>query len=123
MKKEYVDFINSIHGYLIRTKEIHWNTKSNAEHLLCDDFHSELLELEDEFAECSMGMDGKHFQLGKLLPMVPNAESFMPMLLELEKDIVKMKKACSSDYCGGLSNILDEMLTLVNKYKYRSTQN
>ena len=37
MDKKYVDFICSIHGYMIRVKEIHWNTDNNAEHLLCDE--------------------------------------------------------------------------------------
>ena len=32
MEKKFVDFICSMHGYLIRTKEIHWNTDNNAEH-------------------------------------------------------------------------------------------
>ena len=32
MKKEYVDFICLLHGYMIRVKEIHWNTNSDAEH-------------------------------------------------------------------------------------------
>ncbi len=122
MKKEYVDFVCAIHGYLIRAKEIHWNTSSNAEHLLSDDFHGDLLDCEDKFMECCMGMEGKHFQLGKLLPMVPNAESFIPMLKELEKDIIDMKKKCTAPEAGGLMTILDDMLECVNKYKYRATQ-
>lgn len=122
MEKKYVDFICELHGYLIRVKEIHWNTNSNSEHILCDDFHGELLEYEDEFAECAMGIDGKHFKMGDLLPMVPNAESFIPMLKELEKDILSMKEKCDSPEEGGLINILDDMLQNVNKYKYRATQ-
>ncbi len=122
MKKEYVDFVCALHGYLIRAKEIHWNTDSNAEHLLCDEFHSDLLECEDKFMECCMGMEEKHFQLGKLLPMVPNAETFIPMLRELERDILDMKKKCTAPTDGGLNNILDDMLECVNKYKYRATQ-
>lgn len=122
MKSEYIDFVCSLHGYLIRAKEIHWNTNSNAEHLLCDEFHSELLSCEDAFMECCMGMSGEHFQIGKLLPMVPNANSFIPMLKELEKEVVDMKKKCSAPEDGGLATILDDMLQCVNKYKYRATQ-
>ena len=122
MKKEFVNFICEIHGYLIRVKEIHWNTDSNSEHLLCDDFHKELLDLEDEFAEVCMGLEGKKFDIGKLLPLVPNATKFTSVLSEFEQDILKIKKQTSDNKYGGINSILDDMLALVNKYKYRATQ-
>ena len=122
MRKDFVDFICELHGYLIRTKEIHWNTNSNAEHVLCDDFHKDLLVLEDEFAECCMGIEGNHFKIGDLLPMVPNAESFTQMLKAFEMDVLKMKKKVTADNFGGIMSILDDMLACVNKYRYRSTQ-
>lgn len=122
MEKKYIDFACALHGYLIRAKEIHWNTNSNAIHLLCDDFHSDLLDCEDKFMECCMGMDGAHFEIGKLLPMLPNAKDFMGMLKEMEKDVIDMKQKCNKPADGGLTTILDDMLQCVNKYKYRSTQ-
>lgn len=122
MKKEYVDFVCNLHGYLIRIKEIHWNTNTNAEHLLCDEIQDNIMECEDRFMECCMGISGEHFQLGKLLPMLPNAKELLPMLKELEKDILNMKKNASSDEESGLMNILDEMLECCNKFKYRATQ-
>lgn len=122
MKKEYIDFICSIHGYLIRIKEIHWNTTSNAEHLLCDEIQDDFMKCEDDFTECCMGIEGKHFQIGKLLPMLPNAETLPSLLKEFEKDILKMKKSVNDTTESGLSNILDDMMQCVNKYKYRATQ-
>lgn len=122
MKKEYVDFVCAIHGYLIRIKEIHWNTNENATHLLCDEIQDCLMGCEDRFMECCMGMEGAHFQVGKLLPMLPNANDLIPMLKELEKDILDMKKNASDERSGGLMNILDEMLENCNKFKYRATQ-
>lgn len=122
MKKEYIDFICSLHGYMIRIKEIHWNTTSNSEHLLCDEINDCISGCEDEFTECCMGIEGKHFQIGKLLPMLPNSESLIPLLKELEKDILSMKKKCNDTTESGLTNILDEMMQNVNKYKYRATQ-
>ena len=104
MKKEYVDFVCALHGYLIRLKEIHWNTNENSTHLLCDEIDDDIHECEDRFMECCMGMEGKHFEIGKLLPMLPNSKELIPMLKELEKDILDMKKKCC------------------NKYKYRATQ-
>lgn len=121
MKKKFIEFINLLHGYLIRIKEIHWNTESNAQHLLCDDIQDTVMDIEDRFAECAMGMDGNHFKIGDLEPMVPNAEELLPMLKELEGDIKDMKEDIDEED-GGLLNILDEALELVNKYKYRATQ-
>ena len=122
MRKDFVNFICELHGYLIRVKEIHWNTDSNAEHTLCDDFHGELLSLEDKFAEGCMGLEGNKFEIGKLLPLVPNSRDFSQILKEFEQDVLKMKKQTNNDKYGGLNSILDDMLQLANKYKYRATQ-
>ena len=56
MEKRFVDFICSMHGYLIRIKEIHWNTNNNAEHLLCDEIQDCIADCEDRFTEGVMGM-------------------------------------------------------------------
>lgn len=122
MKKEYIDFVCSLHGYLIRVKEIHWNTNSNAEHLLCDEVEDSIHDCEDRFMECCMGMSGEHFPIGKLLPMLPNAKDMIGMLKELEKDILDLKKKLSGAENDGLFNILDDMQECCNKYKYRATQ-
>ena len=45
-----------MHGYLIRIKEIHWNTNNNAEHLLCDEIQDCIADCEDRFTEGVMGM-------------------------------------------------------------------
>ena len=122
MKKEYIDFVCALHGYLIRIKEIHWNTNNGDEHKLCDEISDCIHGCEDEFMECCMGMTGEHFPIGKLLPMLPNAKQMLPMLNELETDILDMKKKVTDDKSAGLMSILDDMLKNCNKYKYRSTQ-
>ena len=122
MKKEYIDFICSLHGYLIRVKEIHWNTENNSIHKLCDDIEDELCELEDRFAECAMGIEGKKVKIGQLMPMLPNAENLISMLKELEGEVISMKKKMDDYKEGGLINIIDDILELCNKYKYRATQ-
>jgi DNA-binding ferritin-like protein len=122
MKKNIIDFICSLHGYLIRIKEIHWNTESNSIHLLCDEISDDLSDCEDRFTECAMGMSGEHFKIGDLKPMLPHATSLIPMLKELEKEIIEMEDSLTSKKDNGLINILDEMLENCNKYKYRATQ-
>ena len=122
MKKEYVDFVCSLHGYLIRLKEIHWNTNENSTHLLCDEIQDCIMDCEDRFMECCMGMEGKHFEIGKLLPMLPNAKELLPMLKELETDVLDIKKKLNGPENDGLFNILDDLQENCNKYKYRATQ-
>lgn len=121
MKKEFVDFICSLHGYLIRLKEIHWNTNNNSEHLLCDEILDSLSDCEDRFTESAMGMEGVHFKIGDLKPMLPHSTSLIPMLKELEGEIFDMKKNLKEKE-SGLINVLDDMLETCGKYKYRATQ-
>jgi len=122
MRKEYTEYVCALHGYLIRTKELHWNTQSNAEHILCDEIHSELEDCEDKFAEACMGYDGKKFRIHDLLPMLPNSTELLPMLKELEEDTLKVREKAEGYKEYGVVNIIDDILTLANKYKYRSTQ-
>lgn len=122
MKKEFVDFICCLHGYLIRLKEIHWNTTNNAEHLLCDDIIDCLDDCEDRFTECAMGLGGVHFKIGDLKPMLPNAEELIPMLKELEKEVIEMEGKLTAKNEAGLVNVLDDLLENCNKFKYRATQ-
>ena len=122
MNKKYVEFICNLHGYLIRVKEIHWNAAKNSIHKLCDEIEDDIAECEDRFAECAMGMEGVKFEIGHLKPMLPKAKDLESMLYELEGDVVEMKKSCELPHEGGLTNILDDMLEMCNKYKYRATQ-
>ena len=122
MKKNFVNFICSLHGYLIRLKEIHWNTDNNAEHLLCDEISDDLAECEDRFTECAMGLTGEHFKIGDLKPMLPHSTSLIPMLKELETDILDMEESLNESSYAGLVNVLDDMLENCGKYKYRATQ-
>jgi hypothetical protein len=121
MKKKYVEFICTMHGYLIRLKEIHWNTDNNAEHLLCDEISDMLDECEDRFTECVMGLSDSHFKIGDLVPYLPNSEKLNPMLKELENEIIDFRKALNENEWG-LTNVLDDMLESCGKYRYRATQ-
>jgi DNA-binding ferritin-like protein len=121
MKKDYVEFICNLHGYLIRLKEIHWNTENNAEHLLCDEILDDLSEYEDRFAECAMGRTDSHFTIGDLVPYMPNATKLKPMLKELVGDIKEFRKKLKEDDYA-YTNILDDMLENCGKFLYRATQ-
>lgn len=122
MKKNIINFICSLHGYLIRIKEIHWNTENNSVHLLCDEISDDLSDCEDRFTECAMGMSSEHFKIGDLKPMLPHSTSLIPMLKELESEILEMEDSLTNKKDAGLINILDEMIEKCNKYKYRASQ-
>lgn len=121
MKKEHIEFICTLHGYLIRLKEIHWNTENNSEHLLCDEISDMLSDCEDRFTECAMGLSDSHFKIGDLVPYLPNSEKLIPMLKELESEIIDFRKTLKENQYG-LTNIIDDMLESCGKYKYRVTQ-
>lgn len=121
MKKEHVEFINNIHGYLIRLKEIHWNTENNSTHLLCDEIIDNLSDCQDRFTECAMGLSNKHFKIGDLIPYLPNSENLLDMLKELEGDILSFRKTLKDNEYG-LTNVIDDMLESCGKYRYRATQ-
>jgi hypothetical protein len=122
MDKKYIEFICSLHGYMIRVKEFHWSTDSNAEHLLCDDIEESIHDCEDRLAECMMGILGKKFKVGDLKPLLPNSNELKKMLRELETETIDFKKGLDEYKEGGLINICDDILECVNKYKYRITQ-
>ena len=122
MKTNIINFICSLHGYLIRIKEIHWNTENNSVHLLCDEISDDLSDCEDRFAECAMGMSGEHFKIGDLKPMLPHSTSLIPILKELETEILEMEESLTNKKDACLINILDEMIEKCNKYKYRASQ-
>lgn len=122
MKKNIVDFICSLHGYQIRIKEIHWNTTLNSEHLLCDEILDCVSDCEDRFTECAMGLEGVHFKIGDLKPMLPHSTSLLAMLKEMESEVLEMEESLTGKKEKGLVNILDEMLENCGKFKYRATQ-
>ena len=117
-----MDYICSLHGYLIRLKEIHWNTNSNAEHLLCDEIMDMVRSCEDEFTESAMGLYDEKVKVGDLKPYLPNAESLKPMLKEPVDETLAVRKTLTKDKESGLCSILDDIIAQANKYMYRTTQ-
>jgi hypothetical protein len=54
--------------------------------------------------------------------MLPHAETLIPMLKELEGEIIDIEGKLTDKKDAGLINILDEMIENCNKFKYRATQ-
>ena len=69
-----------------------------------------------------MGLEGEHFKIGDLKPMLPRNESLIPMLKELEGEVLDIESDLSEKKYNGLINVLDELLENINKFKYRASQ-
>ena len=122
MRKDILDYICSLHGYLIRLKEFHWSTDSDAEHHLCDEISDCVSGCEDEFAEVAMGLYNEKIKVGELKPLLPNSNSLRPMLKELVGETLTMKKKLNREVEAGLCTILDDVIKGAQKYMYRGTQ-
>lgn len=116
--KEYLNFLN---GYHIRLKELHWSTKCKAEHLLTDEIDVSVLGYEDSLAESIMGYANVRYGIGDLKTMLPSSKSLSEMLNELESDTITFKGKLEDKKHAGIINILDDLLTDINKWKYLET--
>lgn len=67
-------------------------------------------------------MTGEHFKVGDLKPMLPNSNDLKAMLNELEGEVIDFEEGLTSKKDVGLTNILDELVENINKFKYRATQ-
>lgn len=122
MRKEILDYICDLHGYLIRLKEIHWSTDNNAEHLLCDEIMDDVRDNEDKFMESAMGLYDSKIKVGELKPYLPNATELKPMLNEMKSETVAIRGKLTKPEESGLVTVLDDILSFIGKYLYRSTQ-
>jgi len=122
MQKEIIDYICDLHGYLIRLKEIHWSTDNNAEHLLCDEIMDNVRDNEDKFMESAMGLYDSKIKVGELKPYLPNATELKPMLNEMKSETVAIRGKLTKPEESGLVTVLDDILSFIGKYLYRSTQ-
>lgn len=122
MRKDIIDYICDLHGYLIRLKEIHWSTDNNAEHLLCDDIMDDVRDNEDKFMESAMGLYRSKIRIGELKPYLPNSTDLKSMLNEMKSETVSIRAKLTKPEESGLVTVLDDILSFIGKYLYRSTQ-
>lgn len=116
-KEKAVDFLSSLEGYHQQLKLIHWSTDNHSKHLLTDELDGCILSCEDSVAENVMGILGEKISEG-LKALLPNNKELKGLLGELEDDVLNFKDECDDRKEAGLINILDDMLTNINKYKF-----
>jgi DNA-binding ferritin-like protein len=123
LKKDSIEFLSILEGNHQLLKGLHWNSGCKAEHLLTDDIDEAILEYEDKIAENVMGNGGFRIGVGELKTMLPSAKSLTDMLNELESDVKKFKTTLVEDKHAGIINILDDLLTDINTWRYLKTFN
>lgn len=123
LKKDSIEFLSILEGNHQLLKGLHWNSGCKAEHLLTDDIDEAVLEYEDKIAENVMGNGGFRIGVGELKTMLPSAKSLTDMLNELESDVKKFKTTLVEDKHAGIINILDDLLTDINTWRYLKTFN
>ena len=119
LKEETKNFLSALEGYHQLLKTLHWSATAMAEHKLLDDIDHEVLEYEDSIAEVVMGITDSRFQNGDLKTLLPSAKNLKDMLRELEDDVTEYSNKVDS--YNGLTNILDDFMTDINKWNYLRT--
>jgi len=91
----------------------HLQTTSFAEHKALNGYYDEILDLTDKFSEVYFGRN-KRVEI--IIPESKNMESIAHL-----KEIQSMLDSERDNYSSELQNIIDEMLSLVNKTLYLLT--
>jgi DNA-binding ferritin-like protein len=126
LRKNTIEFLSILDGYHQICKGLHWGAVKHAEHILTDEIDGSVLEYQDKIAEIVMGMiisdNGEKFKVGELKSLTSNAKDCMSMLKEMEDDVIEYKGQIGDEAkMQAIHNVLDDMLSDINKWKYLST--
>lgn len=121
-KENGLKILQNIEGYHQALKMIHWSTDNKSEHLLSDEIESAMLSYEDALAENFMGALDVRYGVGDLKTMLPSSSSLKDLLNEMQEDMIEFREEVGEDtkYCG-IINIIDDIFTDINKWKYLAT--
>ena len=112
-----VDLISFLHNAQLPVREIHWNTRNNALHLLTDSAIDELLDWEDRLAETYLGSNDRELKINDTKPSSSEFKGIMEELSDLATE-VKESFGDSKQY-ENINAVLDEVLETAKKNIYR----
>lgn len=112
-----VDLISFLHNAQLPVREIHWNTRNNALHLLTDETIDELLDWEDRLAETYLGGNGGELKINEKKPSGTEFDGIMNDLIDLANE-VRSAMGDKKEY-DNINAIIDEILETANKNLYR----
>ena len=116
--EKIVDLISFLHNAQLPVREIHWNTRNNALHLLTDESIDELLDWEDRLAETYLGGNGSEL---KINDTKPSSEEFKGIMKELSDLATEAKESFGDDKkYENINAVLDEILEATKKNIYRA---
>lgn len=122
LKNKTLTFLSGLEGYHQTLKLLHWSATHHALHVLTDDMDEEILKMEDEIAECVMGILDTKFGIGELKTLLPEAKTLDGVLKEMKKDLIEFKESVGDKpEVAGLQNILDDYMQNINKWNYLRT--
>ena len=110
-----IDLISFLHNAQLPLREIHWNTRNNALHLITDETIKDLFEWEDTSAEAFIS-DTKISV--KINSTKPNSNEFSSILKELI-NLTNSIKTSMNESDNGICAVIDDILEGCNKYLYR----
>ena len=114
-----VDLISFLHNAQLPVREIHWNTRNNALHLLTDEAIEELLDWEDRLAETYLGSNLGELKINEKKPeSSEDFKSIMEELVDLANE-VKDGFGDSNEY-DNVNAVIDEILETAKKNIYRA---
>ena len=117
--KQCIDFFNDILGVYIRLRELHFNTKIQAEHNLSNDVMPAIMGYADFVMENAMGMFGRPGM--NILSAKKNTSTTIKECLEgLRTTTLKLKLSLDKDTLTGITKILDDLLADLHKWIYLS---
>ena len=110
-----VDLISFLHNTQLPLREIHWNTRNNALHLITDETIKDLFEWEDTLAEAFISDTKINI---KINATKPNSNEFSSILKELI-NLTNSIKTSINESDNGICAVIDDILEGCNKYLYR----
>ena len=109
-----IDLISFLHNAQLPVREIHWNTRINALHLLTDEVIDSLLEWEDKLAEAFISSKSLQLKINDSKPSSSN--DFKSIMNELIDKATSVKNDGDNAICA----VIDDILEKANKYLYRA---
>ncbi len=121
--KRIIEFIVKMQYFNLKIKFIHWTTDFMSEHKLCDMIYDELNDSIDSIAEVSFGINGKpKFSDFKIKTNTKKTDSLCDILNEIKILIInEIENVKGKNEYIGFNNILEELLSKVNKYNLLCT--
>jgi len=110
-----IDLISFLHNAQLPLREIHWNTRNNALHLITDETIKDLFEWEDTLAEAFISDTKINVKINSTKPNSNEFSSILKELINLTNSI----KTSMNESDNGICAVIDDILEGCNKYLYR----